>query len=71
MLGKGNDAKGVRFYHMNSWHYARSRHGVILSAGAVESPKILLQSGIGPVDHLSNIGVSNLGFIFSVHFSMK
>lgn len=57
MLSGYKKARGVKFYHVNGWHYARSKHGVILSAGAVGSPKILLQSGIGPADHLLEVGV--------------
>jgi choline dehydrogenase len=33
---------------------------VILTAGAVGSPKLLLQSGIGPADHLNSVGVKPL-----------
>ena len=30
---------------------------IILTAGAIGSPKLLLQSGIGPVDHLTEVGM--------------
>lgn len=58
VLDNNNEAKGVEYYYANGWHNARSRHGVILSAGAIGSPQILLHSGIGPIDHLSDIEVS-------------
>ena len=35
----------------------RARKEVIISAGAVDSPKLLLLSGIGPKDHLKTVGV--------------
>jgi choline dehydrogenase-like flavoprotein len=33
---------------------------VILTSGAIGSPKLLLQSGIGPADHLRSVGVPSL-----------
>ncbi len=36
----------------------RTSREVIVSSGAIGSPKLLLQSGIGPADHLKKLGVS-------------
>lgn len=35
----------------------RAEREVIVSSGAIGSPKLLLQSGIGPADHLRSVGV--------------
>lgn len=35
----------------------RVRREVVLAAGAIESPKLLLLSGIGPAQHLAEVGV--------------
>ncbi|XP_059608549.1 glucose dehydrogenase [FAD, quinone]-like [Phlebotomus argentipes] len=50
-------ADGVKFIKSGKKYSVRARKGVILSAGAVGSPKILLQSGIGPKDHLADVGI--------------
>jgi choline oxidase len=34
-----------------------ARREVVIAAGAINSPKILLQSGIGPADHLEDVGI--------------
>lgn len=36
---------------------ARANREVIVSSGAIGSPKLLMQSGIGPADHLQAVGV--------------
>ncbi|TGQ19935.1 MAG: alanine-phosphoribitol ligase [Mesorhizobium sp.] len=36
----------------------RAEREVIISSGAIGSPKLLMQSGIGPADHLKSVGVT-------------
>jgi choline dehydrogenase-like flavoprotein len=36
----------------------RASREVIVSSGAIGSPKLLLQSGIGSADHLKKVGVA-------------
>lgn len=50
-------AKGVEFSRKGSKHTARAAHEVLLSAGAINSPKLLLQSGVGPADELREVGI--------------
>ncbi|GAB0087683.1 Glucose-methanol-choline oxidoreductase [Sergentomyia squamirostris] len=50
-------ASGVKFVKNDKEYLVRARKGVILSAGTVGSAKILLQSGIGPRDHLEEMGI--------------
>ncbi|MFL6089024.1 MAG: GMC family oxidoreductase [Aeromicrobium sp.] len=37
-----------------------ARHEVIISAGAYQSPQLLMLSGIGPADHLASVGIDCL-----------
>jgi len=39
---------------------ARAQREVILAAGAINSPQLLLLSGVGPVDHLRSVGVQTV-----------
>src|SRR5690606_37465835 len=38
----------------------RAEREVIVSSGAIGSPKLLMQSGIGPADHLKSVGIAPL-----------
>ncbi len=44
---------------------------IILSAGAIASPQLLLLSGVGPRDHLDNLGIPVLHFLPGVGQNMK
>jgi choline dehydrogenase-like flavoprotein len=54
---EGNRAVGVRYRRRGRERVVRAEREVILAAGAIGSPQILLLSGIGPADHLREVGV--------------
>jgi choline dehydrogenase len=53
-------AVGVRYRRNGEDHVARAEREVLLSAGAIGSPHLLLLSGIGPADELRAAGVAVL-----------
>lgn len=50
-------AIGVEFIHGAERKIVKCRKEVILSAGAIGSPHILMLSGVGPKDHLKEMGI--------------
>lgn len=50
-------AEGIEFVRFGSKYISMARKGIILSAGAIESPKLLMLSGIGPREHLEDLAV--------------
>ncbi|KAJ8872639.1 hypothetical protein PR048_026247 [Dryococelus australis] len=50
-------AYGVNFYKNGKLHTVRARKEVIISAGSIKSPQILMLSGIGPAEHLKEMGI--------------
>ncbi|WIV55449.1 GMC family oxidoreductase [Amycolatopsis nalaikhensis] len=50
-------AVGVEYLVDGERHVARAEGEVVLSAGTIGSPAILLRSGIGPAAHLREVGV--------------
>ncbi|MEH1911932.1 GMC family oxidoreductase [Nostoc sp.] len=58
LLFEGIRAVGVEYLHQGMLHQVRVNQEVILSAGAFDSPKLLLLSGIGDAEHLQAMGIS-------------
>ena len=59
---EGGRAVGVQMVSGNSRtpETVQARREVIVSSGAIGSPKLLMQSGIGPAGHLESVGVKCL-----------
>lgn len=54
---ENDKAVGVRFTYDDREFIARNRKEIVLSAGALESPHLLMLSGIGPRNHLEQLGI--------------
>ncbi len=51
-------AQGVEFEHKGHRRRKHAGREVIVAAGAIGSPRLLMLSGIGPADHLHQVGVA-------------
>jgi choline dehydrogenase-like flavoprotein len=58
VLMRGTKATGVEYLHKGHTLRATVEKEVILSAGAFNTPQILMLSGIGPAAHLKEVGIS-------------
>jgi len=57
VLLEGTRAVGVEIANGSTLETVRADREIIVSSGAMGSPKLLLQSGIGPAAHLRSVGV--------------
>lgn len=57
---KTKTATGVRFTNDQKYYSVRAKREVIISAGAINSPQILMLSGIGPANHLREMGIKSI-----------
>lgn len=58
LLDKDNRAYGVAYTRHGIPQIAHASKEIILSAGAFQSPMLLMKSGIGPAEVLNEAGVS-------------
>ncbi|XP_076299312.1 uncharacterized protein LOC143218163 [Lasioglossum baleicum] len=60
LINDDNQAHGVEFIQNNQRKQVFCSKEVILSAGTIDSAKLLMLSGIGPRDHLEDLGIKVL-----------
>ncbi|MBM3535436.1 MAG: choline dehydrogenase [Alphaproteobacteria bacterium] len=58
VIFEGSRAVGVAYRSGGRSVEARARREVILSGGAINSPQLLMLSGVGPADHLRERGIA-------------
>ncbi len=54
---EGDRAVGVRYLLRGREEFVRAEREIVLAAGAVGSPQLLMLSGVGPADHLRDHGI--------------
>ena len=59
----GNTATGIEFTHGGSTHSVGAAYEVIVSLGAINTPKLLMQSGVGDVDELRRFGIPTVAHL--------
>lgn len=61
VLFKANyEAYAVRFTQNSQTRTVRAKKAIVLSSGAIGSPKILMHSGVGPRAHLESLGIKTV-----------
>ncbi|HWM45369.1 MAG TPA: GMC family oxidoreductase N-terminal domain-containing protein [Xanthobacteraceae bacterium] len=60
VIMEGTRARGIEYAERGTLVRAHAAREVILSGGTFNSPQLLMLSGIGPADHLREIGITPL-----------
>ncbi len=57
VIFRGRRAVGVQFVHKRTVHNVTADREVVLSLGAINTPKVLMQSGVGDASELRSFGI--------------
>lgn len=57
IIFQGKTAVGITYLHDKKYKQAYASREVIISGGAINSPQLLLLSGVGPAEQLSRLGI--------------
>jgi len=57
ILFEGKKAIGIAYLRDGKPETARASRQIVLSSGVIDTPKLLMLSGIGPADHLKSLGI--------------
>jgi len=57
LLFEGSRCTGVEYLHEGRLATARAEHEVLVCGGTIESPKLLMLSGVGPAAELARLGI--------------
>ena len=57
ILFEGRRASGIQYRQAGATKIAHARGEIVLSAGSIGSPKLMLLSGVGPAAHLKEFGI--------------
>jgi len=60
LIIRNGRAAGVEYRRRGRMHQAFADREVVVSAGALGTPKLLQLSGVGPADHLRSVGIAAL-----------
>lgn len=57
VLFEGTRAAGIVYTHKGARHEVSTQGEILICAGAIDSPALLMRSGIGPAGHLKSLGI--------------
>lgn len=67
----GDQVKAVKFFRNKREYTVRVRKEAILAAGAIQSPKLLMLSGVGPQPHLEELNIKVVKVRHSVYIKIN
>jgi choline dehydrogenase len=71
ILIEGGRAVGVEVIEQGRKRTLRARHGIVLSAGSLNTPRLLMLSGVGPAAELERLGLKVLADVPGVGANLQ